>query len=634
MSFNNPAAFFGALLAIPIVAFYLLRVRLRRQPVSTLMFWEQAFEEKPPRALWRQLRHLASLLVQLSILALLVFTLADPIDSNHVEKQRRVVVVVDTSVSMQAKIPGSGEQRLDAALDYLSALIDAMRPSDELCIVTAGTRAGVACGFTGHQRELRSQLEQIQATDGPGKVNDAVSLAKRLAGETLDAEVVLLSDGGFSHAKELLADSEVVVPLAFPAVNNVAITQFQVRPDGADLSSYQLLIEVRNFSQQPAALSLELSFNGQLRDVIPLSIAASDVWREVISDTAIQSGVLSAELKTSSASVDALPADNAAWAILPQRQRLLVHLVSEGNWFLEKVLEANSAVEFLRTNNPSAAGSRADVTILHHPVSGPVPQGPTLIIYPQFDSEFWTVAETVDDALFGQNLTDSPILNNVRLDNVRMPAVVQIKPRGQHTVLAESASGDPLLLHFPRDNGDLIVLTPNPEQGDLPLRTAFPILLGNLLNSFTQDFQQFRPAAAVGEFVRVSVDGVASENLEGDTHWQVTSTNDESSTLAVPCRDGNVVVGPIGRAGVWLLEQVGSRDNLTGAGTDSDQSIMLAFNIANALESDTRNVFSRADTSRSRRSLQVSRPAWFWLTMSLVVLTIAEWVLYQRRWIA
>ena len=38
MSLVNPAALLFAALLIPVVVFYILKVRLRRVPVSTLMF--------------------------------------------------------------------------------------------------------------------------------------------------------------------------------------------------------------------------------------------------------------------------------------------------------------------------------------------------------------------------------------------------------------------------------------------------------------------------------------------------------------------------------------------------------------------------------------------------------------------
>ncbi len=49
MSLVNPAALLLAGLALPIIVFYILKIRLRRFPVSTLLFWQQIFEEKKPQ---------------------------------------------------------------------------------------------------------------------------------------------------------------------------------------------------------------------------------------------------------------------------------------------------------------------------------------------------------------------------------------------------------------------------------------------------------------------------------------------------------------------------------------------------------------------------------------------------------
>ncbi len=98
----NLSALALAGLALPIVVFYILKVRLRRAPVATIMFWRQIFEEKKPRSLWQTLRHLLSLLLQIAFLLLLVFALASrsfPWDSRTA---KRLVLVVDNSASMNA----------------------------------------------------------------------------------------------------------------------------------------------------------------------------------------------------------------------------------------------------------------------------------------------------------------------------------------------------------------------------------------------------------------------------------------------------------------------------------------------------------------------------------------------------
>src|SRR3954449_9930115 len=102
MSLANPTALLWALLAVPIVIFYILKIRLRRVPVSTVIFWRQIFEEKKPRSLWQRLRHLLSLLVQLALLLLLIFALAQPFFAWEANEARRVVLVLDNSASMNA----------------------------------------------------------------------------------------------------------------------------------------------------------------------------------------------------------------------------------------------------------------------------------------------------------------------------------------------------------------------------------------------------------------------------------------------------------------------------------------------------------------------------------------------------
>ena len=102
MNLLHPLALAWLGLAIPIVIFYILKIRMRRVPVSTTLFWRQIFEEKQPRSIWQKLRHLLSLLVQLAFLLLVVFALSEPIFKWEIREARKLVLVVDNSASMNA----------------------------------------------------------------------------------------------------------------------------------------------------------------------------------------------------------------------------------------------------------------------------------------------------------------------------------------------------------------------------------------------------------------------------------------------------------------------------------------------------------------------------------------------------
>src|SRR5215207_3519798 len=102
MSLANPFSLWWLLLVIPVVVFYVLKIRLKRVPVSTVIFWRQLFDEKKPRSLWQRLRHILSLVVQLVLLGLMVAALAEPFFSWEALSARRVVLVLDNSASMNA----------------------------------------------------------------------------------------------------------------------------------------------------------------------------------------------------------------------------------------------------------------------------------------------------------------------------------------------------------------------------------------------------------------------------------------------------------------------------------------------------------------------------------------------------
>src|SRR5580692_3424115 len=182
MSLANPIALLWALLILPIVIFYILKIRLKRVPVSTVIFWRQIFDEKKPRSLWQRLRHFVSLLLQIALLVLLIAALTEPFLASEARNSRRVILVIDNSASMNAT--DVEPSRLAKAKEEAQQLIKGMRARDEMAIVTTGTQPKVVCGLTSHQRTLRDFLDEIPATEGPTKLVEAMALAHRLAAET------------------------------------------------------------------------------------------------------------------------------------------------------------------------------------------------------------------------------------------------------------------------------------------------------------------------------------------------------------------------------------------------------------------------------------------------------------------
>ena len=141
------------------------------------MFWKQIFDEKPPRSIWQRFRHLLSLLVQLLLMALMVFALADPYFSWQALKARRIVLVIDNSASMKAT--DISPTRFDAAIDRATELADGLRFRDEMAIVLAGSRPDVVLGMSGHIPTLKEAIAAIEVSDNPTRLDSAIELGKQ-----------------------------------------------------------------------------------------------------------------------------------------------------------------------------------------------------------------------------------------------------------------------------------------------------------------------------------------------------------------------------------------------------------------------------------------------------------------------
>ncbi len=695
MSLASPLALLWLAALIPVVVFYILKIRLRRVPVSTILFWRQIYDEHQPRSIWQRMRHWLSLLAQIVLILLLVLALADPFFAWETRQLRRIVVIVDNSASMNAT--DVSPSRLAAGKDEALRVIRGMRFRDELAVVTAGGAPRVVCGFSSHGRTLAHAVDDVVSTDNPTRVTEAVELARRLLGERQDEhqrEIVVLTDvaepswraGGVSPPVEM-SDDHPTGGLTPPArlvtrhfgtnAGNVGITQFQTRRSLIDPLGYEILAEVTNASDEPVECRLEMDLNNEVVDVVPLKLAPGQRWSQSFEKTSAAGGHLMAKLDRA----DTLAVDNRAWAVLPKREMIPVTLVTEGNLFLQKVLESNPLVELQRITLPgrkpssepegvsprttidlTSPGANAlrlakntqGITVLHRQVPEVLPNGAVLVIDPRESCDAWQIGDTLQNPVVHQQDKDSPLLSHVRLDNVVMPEARQLKFTSDEgvKVLARSLAGDPLLATIERPGQKVLLLTVNLDEGDLPLRTAFPILMMNALNWCTENRGELRESLPTGAITEVDIaalppvgqafqpDPNGPKDLELNQATRPTSVAGttgqpgkadlrlvapDGRRSALPIQSERLSLGPFDQCGVWRVV----------AGEVDTTLLELACNLADRNESDVRvsKTNEAMELSTVSASLLGNRPVWFWLIALAWLLMAIEWAAYQRRWI-
>src|SRR4051812_23202110 len=149
MGILAPAALGLLLLAIPIILFYMLRLRREELSVSSSLLWRRALLDRTANAPWQKLRRNLLLLLQLLLLLLLVLVLARPFLSTRAVAVGNLVVVIDASASMQARDEAGGKTRFERARDEASALADSLREDERMSLVWAGPQPSVAVSGSG-----------------------------------------------------------------------------------------------------------------------------------------------------------------------------------------------------------------------------------------------------------------------------------------------------------------------------------------------------------------------------------------------------------------------------------------------------------------------------------------------------
>ncbi len=660
MSFANPIAWFLALAAGPIIVFYILKLRLRRLPVSTNLFWKQIYDEKPPRSIWQYLRHLLSLLAQLLLVAFLVAAVADPFFAWQLLEARRIVVVVDNSASMRAR--DIAPTRLQAAIDSAKSLVEGLRYRDEMAIVLAGPRPEVVVGMSGHVPTLKRALDEITPSDNPTDVQSAIELGRQLIGEHPHGEVVVVTDGCWNATVKPEGGKEVKLEAKLAPVTyrvfatesaNVGITQFQVRRSLIDPLGYEVLIAVRNAGPSEVKCRVEMELAGLPVDILPLTLKPEENWSRSLEKSSLEGGRLVAKLTQVApaasvsddkpaetlAALNLLPTDDTAWAVLPEREIQNVLLITEGNLFLQKVFEANPLVRVETRKDFPEQWPADTLVVLHRQVPPTLPAGNLLVVDPTGSCDAWEVGETIENPIVTELDSTSRLMTYVRLDNVLMPESKQLKYKSLPKVLAGAISKDAIYAEVTRANGKCLVLTVNLDRGDLAFRTAFPIMVANALGWYAGETGELRESLATGSITEVNL-GLASDvkvsapllrspsgreqalfpPADGETKKNTEDTGTEAPQAA-----SSISVGPLDECGVWTVVKSAS---------EAETPLMsLAVNLASARESDLRPLkeVSEQSATESVVSNWLARPLWFYLLFAACALFLAEWFLYQRR---
>lgn len=551
-TFLSPIFLWG-LAALPVVVLlHFIRMRKKWQDVSALFLWKQALELTDNR---RRFSPTWLLILQLLFVALSSLALSQPSFSFQGPPDR--IFIMDASASMSAR--DSDGLRLDKAVREAISLL---RNSGQVAIIRAGLDATVMHGLSTNQTSLVSALNSLQAIDREADMNRALSLALSIAPE---ADIHVFSDS------EIPLGRHVIAHVLSGDALNMGINTF-------DVGLQEAFVSVVSNHPRPQEVGLELwQILGQSEVLVAQSTLFIPAQGQANVSFPLQNNSGFFEARLQSPNWDALSFDNAAFA----GKRDLNIVLTANNALLERALSAIPNLRFQVLPNADISAPGFDLRIVFGDLPAtargnfvqfmPVAEIP---VYKRISS--W---DRSDPLLRFVDLSETVV--GIDFDNVT-------KLSEDWQIVAETSDLSPVIARLESPEQTVLLLNFNPSQSDMVNRSAFPLLMTNIVNAFREE-----------------------EKL---VLGQALATT------------GQLLRGPFGR----VTEQ--PKSFVDTPGIYSLNGELYTASLLNAGESRLPAAISEAaltDTTSERSSERTSNLA-IWLITLAALLLLSEWLLWSR----
>lgn len=625
MSFLAPLAFLGGLIAIPIILLYMLRLRRREVTISSTFLWQQILQDKEANTPWQRLRRNLLLFLQLIILALMVLALARPFITVPAISSGQTALLLDASASMNAlDVEGDGTTRFDAAKQSALEVVNTLSAGNAMTVIRVGSVPEVLVPYTTDRERLRTGIENARPGQSSGDWLAALTLAAAGGTDVEDFTVVIVGDGGIGDANNLpniAIPGEVRFIQVGDSGENVALTALAI--DALPGSPPQLFGQITNYSEVEAEVVLSLRVDDEStpivseRYTIPASGALPIVSTEALND---DFEILEAELTLSvnSQANDFLPNDNTAWAVAGTAGARRVLILTEGNIFLEQVLNSMPSLEVFR-NSPDAAlpSQPFDLYIFDGDPPSTLPQGDLLIVNPTRSSTLYTVGAETEQIGEVSVAANDDRMAFVDFEDVSVLSHHIVEDTGWAEPLIVAENG-PLLFAGEVEGHQVAVLTFDPRDSDLPLQITWPVLISNLLEWFSPS-----NVLAAGGVVKNGDAVVMRPPLEADT---VRVTLPDGRTRDLPIERSTLIFTDTEAPGIYRL------DILSGGEVIGRQ--VFAVNLFSPEESEilpTDVVIGNEIVTSEAREEPGQFEFWPWIALLALLVLLIEWYAYHRR---
>ena len=486
------------LLLVPvIILFYLLKQRAVEHPYSSIYLWKELYQNRRSDTPWEKLKKNILMILQILTLLVLIFALCSPYLLKGGTGAKNVILVFDTSGSMNMEYE-NGKSRLDVAKEQAISYLQEQGSDTAITLIVSGDdEALLLQSNVKDKSKAISKIKSLEAACTAGSLDTAIDMVRTLQGQFDDgSEAVFYTDSYVSLNGITGYEVNLYLPADNACVSNIMCDS---KEDGITV-----MAEITNEYSSELKTDLNLYGDDKLLEVRSVTIPAGESQTVYFEHIDYDGTCFSVEINES----DALNYDNVGYGVIEgEGHSADVLLVTEQNLYLEKAINVNPAVNLVKISDVKDLAVNEkdayDLYVFDCQTPDHLPENASiLLVGAPYDELYESIPLSGGMTVSAQKDTVTRYIEDLSF-GVAAGYRLTVPAFGESFL--ETAEGS-IAFIGEQDNRTIAVLGFDVHDSQLPLMTEFPILIQNILGACISTGMCNDTEIDCGEIMKISSD--------------------------------------------------------------------------------------------------------------------------------
>ncbi|MBI4827133.1 MAG: VWA domain-containing protein [Nitrospirae bacterium] len=474
---------FSLISAAALIIIYSMRVRRKPEKVSALFLWQGLRHTSVDHPFLNKFFKEKLFYIHTAILLFLLAALLQSGLGGSSGTVQRSIFIIDATASMKAL--ENGESRIGLAKKKALSLLENFKEA-EVMIISAGKPVSHILPYSRNREDIIKAIKEIEAGDTTTDIKDALLTIKPYLRES--DHIYLFSDGAFEGLSSLIDETPDISFIPFGTSGENAGIQALEIYQGDNDEYMSVGVTVKNFGKADAISTVDLLSEGKIIDAQRIELPAGREKTMSFSRVPAVTGNITARLNHK----DALSSDNYRYAVLSAPAYTSVLLVTEENFFLDKLLGSLTNYNVIALSPEehekdiqAIEKKYYDIGIYDNYVPTVEMSRASAYINPAKDiyGISWGDGFYMPENIY--SLKEHPVMNYTDFSDIKIQKAKKVRSFEGLALLG--SSGSPLIIISNRQGKDRAILSFDIKDSNFPKSVNFPVFFTNLMNRLQPD---------------------------------------------------------------------------------------------------------------------------------------------------